>query len=325
MRISTTKTKTKTNISHFYTNIHSISMRLASFAQITPGTMVMVGKHQLVCLKDTVSGSNNNNNNNNNNKKPKPKLKRRETVIEKYKPNSASGEDSDESVSKKLDEASINVNESENDYHTTDDEGEEDKDNDSNDSNDSFYNGNEATNGGITLKSFAPVGTPIEDKKFVINKTDKVASLGRKASNFISFSAPARSKEEGGGGEGGEEESSNYNSNSNSNINNNEDSQQTSYVGLDSSISGNHAKIVYREEEKVEEEDGELAGAAGGFYIHDCDSTNGTWLRLSGMAEKSKLYPLDSKNEILIGTVRFQVEIEEEIVERDVKVCREED
>ena len=181
-------------------------MRLASFAQITPGTMVMVGKHQLVCLKDTVSGSNNNNNNNNNNKKPKPKLKRRETVIEKYKPNSASGEDSDESVSKKLDEASINVNESENDYHTTDDEGEEDKDNDSNDSNDSFYNGNEATNGGITLKCFAPVGTPIEDKKFVINKTDKVASLGRKASNFISFSAPARSKEEGGGGEGGGEE-----------------------------------------------------------------------------------------------------------------------
>ena len=82
---------------------------------------------------------------------------------------------------------------------------------------------------------------------------------------------------------------------------------------------------MYREEEKVEEEDGELEGEEGGFYIHDCDSTNGTWLRLSGMAEKSKLYPLDSKNEILIGTVRFQVEIEEEIVERDVKVCREED
>ena len=83
--------------------------------------------------------------------------------------------------------------------------------------------------------------------------------------------------------------------------------QSTSYVGLDSSISGTHAKIVYEEDSDA-------------FVIYDSGSTNGTWLRLSGMAEKSRLFEISDKSEILIGTVRFNVSIEEEIVERDVEM-----
>eukprot|EP00904_Undaria_pinnatifida_P004994 jgi/Undpi1/1624/HiC_scaffold_11.g05014.m1 len=66
-------------------------------------------------------------------------------------------------------------------------------------------------------------------------------------------------------------------------------------MGIDASISGEHARIVYDEE---------------GDFLHIMDgtptkpSTNGTWFRLSGMHTESRPFPLSSGAEILIGTER---------------------
>lgn len=82
-----------------------------------------------------------------------------------------------------------------------------------------------------------------------------------------------------------------------------------SHVGIDSSISGEHATIKYDDAENV------LKIYDG---VNDKGSTNGTWIRLSPMHEESEWFPLDDKSEILIGTVRFQVCIEEVVVEKDL-------
>lgn len=123
----------------------------------------------------------------------------------------------------------------------------------------------------IILECFAPEGTPIQGKTFKIGPNG--ATLGRKQTNTISFSHE---------------------------VNNN-------IMGIDSSISGEHARIEF---------DGSQ------FYLMDGTrekpSTNGTWLRLSQMHEPSRPYPFDDRTEILIGTfVRFQASIHKVIVEKE--------
>lgn len=140
----------------------------------------------------------------------------------------------------------------------------------------------------LILRCFAPEGTPIQNRNYPILKEG--TTLGRKQSNNISFSHPVQK---------------------NPTLKNKDfsDIQQHSYVGIDSSISGEHATIKYNEETKqLELFDG----------VNDRLSTNGTWIRLSPMHEESDWITIDDKTEILIGTVRFQAVIEEIVVEKDL-------
>ncbi|CAN0118385.1 unnamed protein product, partial [Hapterophycus canaliculatus] len=115
----------------------------------------------------------------------------------------------------------------------------------------------------VCLECFAPEGTPIQaserrGSRFFVGR--KGATLGRRQTNTIAFSHESNG----------------------------------SVMGIDASISGEHARIVYDEE---------------GDFLHIMDgtptkpSTNGTWLRLSGMHTESRPYPLSNGAEILIGTV----------------------
>ena len=61
--------------------------------------------------------------------------------------------------------------------------------------------------------------------------------------------------------------------------------------------------------------------AGGGFRLADGtsagkSSTNGTWIRLSGLHEKSDRCDLESGDELLIGTIRFHVTATHTVVER---------
>ncbi|CAM9453747.1 unnamed protein product [Chrysoparadoxa australica] len=124
----------------------------------------------------------------------------------------------------------------------------------------------------LELACFAPEGTPIQGNKYYVGKQG--SSLGRKQSNSIAFSHEVNG----------------------------------TVMGIDSSISGEHARITYDAE-------------------HDClqimdgtetkPSTNGTWFRLSQMHKESDPFVLQNGSEILIGTVRFVVTLESMIVERD--------
>ena len=124
----------------------------------------------------------------------------------------------------------------------------------------------------LVLKCFAPEGTPIQGKTYVVGPGP--ATLGRKQTNSISFS----------------------------------DNVKGVIVWLDSSISGEHATINLRKGGGLEVADG----------CHGKSSTNGTWLRLSAMHETSESGPLTSGTEMLIGTIRFVVSVEDQFVERNV-------
>ena len=68
--------------------------------------------------------------------------------------------------------------------------------------------------------------------------------------------------------------------------------------------------MKYNEDTKVFElSDGVVAGKC---------STNGTWVRLSGMHKESEFYAIENQTELLFGTVRFQVSINEHVVEREL-------
>ncbi|CAN0329315.1 unnamed protein product [Discosporangium mesarthrocarpum] len=125
----------------------------------------------------------------------------------------------------------------------------------------------------VILECFAPEGTPIQGCRFFVGREG--ATLGRKQSNTIAFSHEVNG----------------------------------TVMGIDSSISGEHARITYDE---------------GGDYLHIMDgtpakpSTNGTWFRLSGMHKKSNPYVLTNGAEILVGTVRFSVSLETMVVEKEL-------
>ena len=86
-----------------------------------------------------------------------------------------------------------------------------------------------------------------------------------------------------------------------------------SVVGIDSCISGVHVTVFYDEMLGVLQ----LCNGAKARG-KEMGSTNRTWIRLSGLQDKCDLHYLNDKTEILIGTVRFLVSIDEVIVERDV-------
>ena len=79
---------------------------------------------------------------------------------------------------------------------------------------------------------------------------------------------------------------------------------------LDAAISAEHARI-------------EMDPLTGRFFISDGapskPSTNGTWFRLSGPAQESAPYKLSDSDELLFGTLRFQIResmtISESVVE----------
>lgn len=125
----------------------------------------------------------------------------------------------------------------------------------------------------LLLECFAPDGSPLQGQVFTIGPGG--ASLGRRHSHIISFSREV----------GGE------------------------LVGLDSSVSSDHARIQY-----------DAIGRR--FLIHDGNaqgrpSTNGTWIRLSGLHAPSHPVPIGSCDELLIGTIRFHASVTHTMVERD--------
>lgn len=139
----------------------------------------------------------------------------------------------------------------------------------------------------LHLRCFAPEGTPIQNRKYPISR--KGATLGRKQSNTISFSHQVLKPLD--------------------NDTNDMLHAQHQYVGIDSSISGEHATIQYNNEtNQLELVDG----------VNKRESTNGTWIRLSSMHEESDWFTLDNRSEILIGTVRFEVETKDAVVEKDL-------
>ena len=79
---------------------------------------------------------------------------------------------------------------------------------------------------------------------------------------------------------------------------------------LDAAISAEHARI-------------EMDPLTGKFFISDGapskPSTNGTWFRLSGPAQESAPFKLTDGDELLFGTLRFQIResmtISESVVE----------
>jgi len=144
------------------------------------------------------------------------------------------------------------------------------------DSNSNYVSATNSINGPpvLMLRCFAPEGTPIQNKEYPISKMG--ATLGRKQSNTISFSHE---------------------------VNGNQ-------VGIDSSVSGEHANLKYNEDTKLFE-------LSDGVGVGKC-STNGTWVRLSGMHKESDFYAIANQTELLFGTVRFQVSIDEQVVEREL-------
>ena len=133
------------------------------------------------------------------------------------------------------------------------------------------------------LTCCAPEGSPLIGKGFVIGPNG--ATMGRRSSNDIFLHLNI--SDSGGSGSGVQQ--------------------------IDSALSAEHAHIRMHPE-------------TGSFYIHDGDkagkkgSTNGTWYRMSGPSQESAFHPLMPGMEILISNIRFRVNEETTIMERNVKV-----
>lgn len=127
----------------------------------------------------------------------------------------------------------------------------------------------------VVLRCFGPEGTPIQNHTYPIHR--RGATLGRKQTNNISFSHDV----------------------------------EGTLVGIDSSVSSEHARIEFNEKSlRMELFDGQAGKNVG--------STNGTWIRLSGMHKVSVAYPIENDMEILVGTLRFHVSIEHQVVEKEL-------
>ena len=126
----------------------------------------------------------------------------------------------------------------------------------------------------LVLRCFAPEGTPIQNMEYLIDES--IGTLGRKQTNTISFSHEVNGAQ----------------------------------VGIDSSVSSEHAVVKYSNNKSM-------------FELFDGNreckgSTNGTWIRLSKMHEESAFFRLKHDTEILFGTIRFKVQIDEQVVEREI-------
>ena len=124
----------------------------------------------------------------------------------------------------------------------------------------------------VALECFAPDGSPLQGEIFKISR--KGATLGRRTSNAVAFSHVVKGEA----------------------------------VGVDSSVSAEHARVSYdAQSDTFTLADGTSTGKS---------STNGTWIRLSGLHETSDLCDLESGDELLIGTIRFHCTATHTVVER---------
>ncbi len=137
----------------------------------------------------------------------------------------------------------------------------------------------------LALKCFAPEGSPMQHRVFLIGPEG--ATVGRKQSNTVSLSQEKNGE----------------------------------VLGLDSAVSGEHCRVLYRTPEAGKGEGGGgrgfvvLDGGPGG----DKASTNGTWARLSYMQMASPRQPLERDDEILVGGIlRFQVAFDQFLMELPV-------
>ena len=127
----------------------------------------------------------------------------------------------------------------------------------------------------LALECFAPDGSPLQGRVFKVGAAAG-ATLGRRATNAVTFTAEV----------GGEP------------------------MGVDTSVSAEHARIVYSHDRHLFElRDGNANGRP---------STNGTWIRLSGLHAKSAPVELQSGDELLVGTIRFECVLQRTVVEREL-------
>jgi len=147
---------------------------------------------------------------------------------------------------------------------------------------DAEINGTLCTENDLVIECYGPEGSPLQHKEFTITQS-RGATIGRKLNNTISFTHD----------------------------------NDGELVGIDGSVSAEHANILYGEEiQGFELFDGSRYDEKG--------STNGTWIRLSESHAKSDFYPVEDLTELLIGVTRFRVTVDEQIVEREVPyVCEE--
>ena len=125
----------------------------------------------------------------------------------------------------------------------------------------------------VGLECFAPDGSPLQGSVFKIGP--KGASLGRRPGNGVTFSHDVDGES----------------------------------VGVDSSVSAEHARVE--------------CAASGAFSLRDGTpggraSTNGTWVRLSRVHARSDAAPLETGDELLVGTIRFHATATHTVVERDL-------
>jgi hypothetical protein len=188
----------------------------------------------------------------------------------------------------------------------------------------------------LVLRCYAPEGTPIQGREYPVGRQG--ATLGRKAQNTISFSHTVKQQQPQHSSVVAPQQhpladgsTINAITNANNNANKANYNIVESIVGIDSSISGEHATIMWNAKtQQLELQDGARQPNGGngmrrsqttnatGATTTTTGSTNGTWVRLSGMHEESSPFVLEhSATEILIGTVRFLVTTDDAIVERD--------
>ena len=116
----------------------------------------------------------------------------------------------------------------------------------------------------LLLQCVQPEGSPLQRQLFDVGAAG--ATLGRKASHVIAFSRDV----------------------------------DGTPVGVDSSVSNEHATITYDV-------------GKGVFVLRDASSTNGTWVRL-----REERVALGTNDELLVGSIRFLCTATETIVERDM-------
>ncbi|KAJ8600774.1 hypothetical protein CTAYLR_006119 [Chrysophaeum taylorii] len=124
----------------------------------------------------------------------------------------------------------------------------------------------------LVLECFAPDGSPLQGQVFTVKPPG--ATLGRRLANAITFSHDVDGE----------------------------------LLGIDSSVSAEHARILYDNRTRR-------------FHIRDGNadgrpSTNGTWIRLSALHAPSQAIPLSTDDELLVGIIRFHATVTHTVLER---------